>query len=113
MLMAARAAMPVDVRNGKDPSESQSLFSVACFDRYENDRMSNPGGGRRYREQGYQQSYDESYDENYSRRGNNYQTGNGNRGRRGNGSYRGGTQSDAGTGGKKTMDSVFLSPSAQ
>lgn len=107
MLMAARAVMLVDVRNGRDPGGIRSIVSVARFDRYENDRMSNSGGGRRYRDQGYQQPYEENYEENYSRRGNNYQTGNGNRGRRGNGSYRGGTQSDAGTGGKKAIDSVF------
>ena len=108
--MGTRAVTPADVRNGRDSKESRSVVSFACLlNRYENDRMSNSGGGRRYRDQGYQQQYDENHDENYSRRANNYPAGNGTRGRRGNGSYRGGTQSDAGTGGKTPVFSLSSS----
>ncbi|CAF1166271.1 unnamed protein product [Rotaria sordida] len=69
--------------------------------RYESDRMSNSGNTRNYRESSYpQQRNDNNNNQQSSRRPNNYSTGIANRGRRGPGqnSYRGGTQSDAGTG---------------
>lgn len=70
--------------------------------RYEFDRMSNPGSSRNYRESSYQQQQrGDNYNNQQTRRSSNYVSGNGNsRGRRGAGgnSYRGGTQSDAGTG---------------
>ncbi|UJR15808.1 hypothetical protein I4U23_002738 [Adineta vaga] len=77
--------------------------------RYEFDRMSNSGNSRNYRDAGYQQqSYPQqqqqqrgdNYNNQQSRRSTNFAGGNGNRGRRGAGGnlYRGGTQSDAGTG---------------
>jgi hypothetical protein len=59
--------------------------------------MSNSGSTRNYRDTGYQQQVD-NYNNQQPRRSNN-----GTRGRRGIGgtnSYRGGTQSDVGTGGK-------------
>lgn len=74
--------------------------------RYESDRASNSGSGRYYRDPNYQQQQDygeNNYDNNAGRRSTNYPTRNGQRPRRGGyGSagnfYRGGTQSDAGTG---------------
>ncbi|CAF3368877.1 unnamed protein product [Rotaria socialis] len=70
--------------------------------RYESDRMSNSGNTRNYHDSNYQQPYPQQRNDNnqQSRRPNNYSTGNGNRGRQstGSNSYRGGTQSDAGTG---------------
>lgn len=72
------------------------------MNRYESDRASNSGSGRYYRDQ---QDYGENnHENNGQRRSTNYPIRNGHRGRRGYGSagnsYRGGTQSDAGTGGK-------------
>ena len=76
------------------------------FSSYESDRMSNSGSVRNYRDSGYQnypqqQQRGENYNNQPSRRSNHF-GGGGGRGRRGAGgnSYRGGTQSDAGTGGK-------------
>lgn len=70
--------------------------------------MSNSGNTRTYREPSYQQprNEDNNNGNQQPRWSNNYATGNGNRGRRGAGpySYRGGTQSDAGTGGKLRTD---------
>jgi hypothetical protein len=77
--------------------------------------MSNSGSTRNYRDSGYQQQYPqqqqqrgENYNNQQSRRSNNF--GIGNRGRRGVGgnSYRGGTQSDAGTGGKLRLKKNFF-----
>jgi len=77
--------------------------------------MSNSGSTRNYRDPGYQQQYPqqqqqrgENYNNQPSRRPNN--SGIGNRGRRGVGgnSYRGGTQSDAGTGGKLRFKKHFF-----
>jgi hypothetical protein len=69
---------------------------------YESDRMSNSGGARNYRDSGYQQQqqHSDTYNNQQTRRPNNFPAGG--RGRRGAGgnSYRGGTQSDVGTGGK-------------
>jgi hypothetical protein len=72
--------------------------------------MSNSGSTRNYRDSDYQQQQQQypqqqrgdSYNNRQPRRPNNFPTGNGTRGRRGAGGnlYRGGTQSDAGTGGK-------------
>ena len=64
--------------------------------------MSGSGSVRNYRDSGYQQQRGENYNNQQSRRPNDFASGYGNRGRRGAGgnSYRGGTQSDAGTGGK-------------
>lgn len=73
---------------------------------YEPDRMSNSGSARNYRDSNYQQYPQQQRSDNYNnqqtRRPNDYPAGNGNRGRRGGGtnSYRSGTQSDVGTGGK-------------
>lgn len=65
--------------------------------------MSNSGSVRNYRDSGYQQYPQQQRGENYNnqstRRANNFGGGRGRRGAGGN-SYRGGTQSDAGTGGK-------------
>ena len=79
--------------------------------------MSNSGSARNYRESSYQQQYPsqsrgDNYNNQASRRSNNFTSGNGNRGRRGGGAYRGGTQSDAGTGGKHPdyFLSLSLSP---
>jgi len=74
---------------------------------YEFDRMSNSGNARNYRDTGYQQQYPQqqqrgdNYNNQQPRRVNNFAGGNNTRGRRGAGGnvYRGGTQSDAGTGG--------------
>ncbi|CAF0907541.1 unnamed protein product [Adineta ricciae] len=75
--------------------------------RYESDRMSNSGSTRSFRDTNYQQqSYPQqqqrgdNYNNQQSRRSNNFGGGSANRGRRGAGGnlYRGGTQSDAGTG---------------
>ena len=84
--------------------------------RYESDRASNSGSGRYYRDQNYQQQQDyaeNNYENNAGRRSTNYPTRNGQRPRRGGynstgNSYRGGTQSDAGTGGKKFMFKISL-----
>jgi len=83
-------------------------LSVIVFNfSYEFDRMSNSGSARNYRDSGYQQQYPQqqrgdNYNNQQPRRPNNFAGGNSNRGRRGVGGnlYRGGTQSDAGTGGK-------------
>ena len=78
--------------------------------RYDSDRASNSGSGRYYRDSNYQQQeYGENnYENNTGRRSTNYPARNGHRGRRGYGStgnsYRGGTQSDAGTGGEHQFD---------
>ena len=82
---------------------------TSCSSRYESDRASNSGSGRYYRESNYQQQEygDNNYENNNGRRSTNYPTRNGHRGRRGYGStgnsYRGGTQSDAGTGGEHRL----------
>ena len=84
-----------------------NIVSNFVFFSYEFDRMSNSGSARNYRDAGYQQQYPQqqrgdNYNNQQSRRSNNFASGNGSRGRRGIGGnlYRGGTQSDAGTGGK-------------
>lgn len=67
---------------------------------YESDRISS-GGGRNYRESGYHQQHNDHYNNQPSHKTNHHSVNNVGRGRRGMGanSYRGGTQSDAGTGG--------------
>lgn len=96
-------AIKVDVNNGKKKFSNNRLLTEILYS-YEFDRMSNPGSGRSYHDSGYQQQQrGETYNNQQPRRSNNYASGNGNsRGRRGAGGnvYRGGTQSDAGTGGK-------------
>jgi fragile X mental retardation protein len=74
--------------------------------RYEFDRMSSSGSVQNYRDSGYRQQYPQqqqrgdNYNNQQTRRPNNFAGGNSTRGRRGSGGnlYRGGTQSDAGTG---------------
>jgi hypothetical protein len=94
----------VDVNNGNKKSFFFHINSHQFLKHfsYEFDRMSSSGNTRNYRDSGYQQPRADNYNhQQQSRRSNNFPTGNGSRGRRGGGnSYRGGTQSDAGTGGK-------------
>ena len=79
--------------------------------------MSNSGTSRSYRDTGYQQQgypqqqRGDNYNNQQARRSNNFAGPNGNRGRRGAGgnSYRGGTQSDVGTGGKCRSSTSSLS----
>lgn len=79
------------------------------MNRYESDRASNSGSGRYYRDQ--QDFGENNHENNGTRRSTNYPIRNGHRGRRGYGSagnsYRGGTQSDAGTGGKNQFKFRF------
>lgn len=76
--------------------------------------MSNPSSARNYRDASHPQHYSQQRGDNnntqLSRRSNNYPPGNVNRGRRGaaSNSYRGGTQSDAGTGGKFNTKVMIL-----
>ncbi|CAF3041917.1 unnamed protein product [Rotaria sp. Silwood2] len=86
---------------GMNSTNNNMPYQSGRQQRYESDRMSNSGNTRNYRDTGYQQRNDSNNNtQQSSRRPNNYPTGSGNRGRRGPGphSYRGGTQSDAGTG---------------
>ncbi|CAF3467727.1 unnamed protein product [Rotaria sp. Silwood1] len=91
---------------GMNSTNNNMAYPSGRHQRYESDRMSNSGNTRNYRDTGYQQQYPQQRNDSNnntqqsSRRPNNYPTGTGNRGRRGLGphSYRGGTQSDAGTG---------------
>ncbi len=73
--------------------------------------MSSSGSIRNYRDSGYQQQYPQqqrgdNYNNQQTRRPNNFAGGISTRGRRGAGGnlYRGGTQSDAGTGGKLNLE---------
>jgi len=110
----------VDVNNGKKWIYLYEFYYLLKFHfssnfSYEFDRMSSSGSTRNYRDSGYQQQYPpqqrgDNYNNQQSRRANNFSSSIGNRGRRGVGgnSYRGGTQSDAGTGGKLNLEKKFF-----